>query len=363
MGQTKHRRGGWLFGRDGSEPGWYGHWQNLNEGPTGEPAGSALLHGRAYVYPTGNDQMALRASWKLGIDAGTRLALNVDSGDGEALLSVGVGIAALYIGIEARWLHDALYAIGMTRKSRHDKVSILGIEREVSLRFHDGSVWWRAWADPNEWCSTPRWRDGSLSLDKLLRGEETVIRRPLACRTVQVPMPERSYDGVATFSEVRIERPRWLTKVFTDVKITMCDGDEIPIPGKGESSWDIDDDATRSFSAPASSIEDAIGQFVASTLKRRLKYGGKRWHEKLRARQPPPPAGSAGNRGTPDQAAGGDMHPAGIGGAGGVTVADIERAMVEGEGKPVCIAPDGQVYVGDRPPTVSEVFGEKGAPS
>lgn len=47
----------------------------------------------------------------------------------------------------------------------------------------------------------------------------------------------------------------------------------IPIPGKGESSWDLEDDATHSMTCVADTPEQAVEKLVASVLERRQKYG------------------------------------------------------------------------------------------
>ena len=281
------RRGGWLLGRDGTRPGWYGSWQNLNEGPTGEPAGPPT-YGRAYVHPTGDEKTTARVEWKLGLGAGLRLALNVDSGDGEVLLSVGVGVAALYLAVEARALRVALmHKLGLRRPySGLGGPGFLGVEREVSVRFHDASFWWRAWSDPDEWREgTPRWREGNLNLDRLLRGRDEVKRRELERSEVYVPMPEGPYKATATLEEVRVERPRWPTEVSYAVTLALPDDTGIPVPGKGENSWDCGEDAILQTTVCTRSVAEAVGELVGSVLARRERHGGKNWRP-----EPKPPA-------------------------------------------------------------------------
>lgn len=57
----------------------------------------------------------------------------------------------------------------------------------------------------------------------------------------------------------------------------MLDGEQIPVPGKGENSWDCGEDATYAFSCMADSVEDGIASLVRSILVRRRKYGGRNW--------------------------------------------------------------------------------------
>lgn len=280
------KRGGWLLGRDGSKPGWYGSWQNLNDGPDGEPVGPPY-HGRAYVHPTGSEETTARVEWVLGSTA-ARLCVNVDSGDGEVVLCVALPPVALYLGLESRGLRELLMdGLGLWRPYSGRQGGRLGIEREASLSFHDLSLWWRAWQDPNDWREgTPRWREGNLNFDRLLRGRAVVTRRELERREVSVPMPEGPYAATAVLEEVRVEYPRWPTEVAYTVTLDLTAAGGIPVPGKGESAHDCEDDAILQSSERGRSIPDAIGELVGSVLARRERHGGRGW-------LPPPKAAPA----------------------------------------------------------------------
>jgi hypothetical protein len=51
----------------------------------------------------------------------------------------------------------------------------------------------------------------------------------------------------------------------------------VPVPGKGENSWDCGEDALYSLSTTAATIDEAIEKFKASVMKTRERYGGKDW--------------------------------------------------------------------------------------
>lgn len=271
------KRGGWLFGRDGTEPGWWGSWQNLVEGPDGEPAGPPW-HGRAVVHPSGSDgSSAASVEWRLGSTA-VRLCCDVDSTEGEIAFSVALPPVSIHLGVKARELAHLLRdRLGISELSTNGRV-VLGVERETSLRVFDGSVWWRVWSDPNDWSSkTPRWQEGNVNVLRLLRGAETVTRRAIDRSEVFVPMPEGSYAATAKLEEVRVSRPRWPTEVFYTVTLTMAAVAGIPIPGNGESGYDLDEDAIFGSTMITQGIAAAIGELVGSVLERRQRHGGKNW--------------------------------------------------------------------------------------
>jgi hypothetical protein len=54
----------------------------------------------------------------------------------------------------------------------------------------------------------------------------------------------------------------------------------IPHPGKGENSYDCEDDATYSLTTEARNEAEAIGAMVATVMRSRQKYGGLNWQPK-----------------------------------------------------------------------------------
>lgn len=81
-----------------------------------------------------------------------------------------------------------------------------------------------------------------------------------------------SYRGTAKHTR-RSTKRRFSTKTWTAYEIDMEQG--IPFPGKGENSWDQDDDAIFGFGG--ATIETAIEHIVADTLRARARHGGPNW--------------------------------------------------------------------------------------
>ena len=53
--------------------------------------------------------------------------------------------------------------------------------------------------------------------------------------------------------------------------------DGIPIPGKGENSWDCGEDRRFSINTTANTIAEAVEAFRRDIEKTREQYGGKNW--------------------------------------------------------------------------------------
>lgn len=91
-------------------------------------------------------------------------------------------------------------------------------------------------------------------------------------------MPEGKYKMGMDFYTSYWHRPRSpFVKTIERVEITP--EKPVPTPGKGENSWDLDEDATYSSTMPVRgrSPEELVADFKQSTMERRERYGGKNW--------------------------------------------------------------------------------------
>ncbi|HEU5276809.1 MAG TPA: hypothetical protein VFU97_24345 [Xanthobacteraceae bacterium] len=154
-----------------------------------------------------------------------------------------------------------------------------GAGREFRISIHDWAIWWNLWTDNNGWSSKMPWyRNGSFHPVDIFFGKARYSDETVEEREVLVPMPERTYRGTAKLQIASWKRARWpFAKRIRRVDIEMAKGEQIPHPGKGENSWDCGEDATFGLCGPARSIEDGIGNLVASVLTSRRKYGGTDW--------------------------------------------------------------------------------------
>lgn len=135
------------------------------------------------------------------------------------------------------------------------------------------------WAKQHEWSRADPWwvRGVTVDFERVLFGrpshESTVIESGVCV----VPMPERNYE--ATY-EVTKHVNRWTERLgrFRGAqvwhRVEIEPGAPIPVPGKGENSWDCGDDSIHSTSVAGRNVSEAIGKLVASALSTRQRHGG-----------------------------------------------------------------------------------------
>lgn len=165
----------------------------------------------------------------------------------------------------------------------------------AKVTFHDRAVWWSIWHDKWSWKrGTPKWRDGNFHWWDWLTGKPVhateVTEGPV---DVVVPMPEGAYKATVTLERATWTRPRWPWPQVVDrydldvvsrpgpqgpyVPELEADGTRlpgyIPVPGKGENSWDCGGDGTFSQSGPGRTVEAAIGDVVEGVLRTRRRRG------------------------------------------------------------------------------------------
>lgn len=139
-------------------------------------------------------------------------------------------------------------------------------------------VWSRAATWPGwEWRLRPRLTDRILGRVQFTtdKGEP---------RPIVIDMPEGEYQ--ATIREVAIthKRPRSpRAQRFQRWDIDIPQG--LPVPGKGENSWDCGEDAIYGSSFPQDglNVAEAIAYIQADALRTRARYGGANWRPKAKA--------------------------------------------------------------------------------
>lgn len=137
-------------------------------------------------------------------------------------------------------------------------------------------VQWSAWVDPCQHGGGASWRRGCwLPLDTLLGRFEVQTEHGDAVPVV-IPMPEGVYHGIARRAVRTWTRPRWPVAWLRieDVSIEVPDG--IPIPGKGEMSYDTADDALCGWSHRGP-VSEAVIDGIASALRTRAQRSGIAW--------------------------------------------------------------------------------------
>lgn len=212
----------------------------------------------------------VRVDW----DANSGLKLLGLSVDGSVVMSLCMG-ASIHVAVELP--RSSLPLVDRIRRlagaERWDGVDL------VRLSLHDNALWWSIMHSDSSWNSTdPRWRSGSFHPIDFVFGEAVhskVIREET---DVVVALPERTYRWTVKLVRRTYRRPRapaWSANVVDCYEAEAKEGEQIPIPGKGENPWDCGPDAMFSLSGPGSTIGSALGDVVRSVTDRRIRYGWK----------------------------------------------------------------------------------------
>ncbi len=129
---------------------------------------------------------------------------------------------------------------------------------------------WRA--DGWVWHSHPwRWVVGDTTYEQRDQREEPVT----------VEMPEGDYPAVFKSYRARWRRPRWFASPWLWRHEIEVVGGLVPFAGKGENSWDCDDDGVSGTTFAVSdtpwTAHEAARRFALDALKTRIARGGMRW--------------------------------------------------------------------------------------
>lgn len=197
-----------------------------------------------------------------------RLGVSVGTDDEGWNLSLRVPPFALYLSLEGLGLWRPIARIYEAPDGRRFPIPD---RREFDFYISDWRVQFTPWGRWGEWIKRDPWwiRGLSVDLKDLVLGRITCEAEELALVPCHVPMPEGNYPAVAKVQRVTRGRTRWFKRTGQEVDLSIPKG--IPFAGKGENSWDCDDDGL--FGIGGNSIDDAITRAQESVNRRRQQYG------------------------------------------------------------------------------------------
>jgi hypothetical protein len=157
-------------------------------------------------------------------------------------------------------------------------------ERELSFKIHHNTIWIYLFAEVDCWRNGD-WRRIVIHPDDLLLGKDRCTTQFIEERPVDIHFDNRIYKATAKL-EIRTwtrSRFSFLKRSKKDVTLEIEHG--IPIPGKGENSYDIEDDALMGTGISSLNlekpwdelVEEAIQNAITNVQRTRLKYGGEGW--------------------------------------------------------------------------------------
>lgn len=246
------------------------HWQNLNEKGSEDVVGSILRHGRAWLYFGHGRESVFRWSWNLwskDMSCQLNLATHEDAISG----NVGCYLLTFYWGFE----HHRMQQWIANKIKRPDET--YGSGRALGVYWFSGSLVINLWEDPMESRSTdPWWWHMSITPVDLLLGRAKYSERVLKRDTRELALLEKTYPVQIELKEATWKRPRWPWPMrIMRAEIESKEG--IPVPGKGENSWDCDEDATFGLTTPARTFDEALSTMYSTVMRQRERHGGKNW--------------------------------------------------------------------------------------
>ncbi len=237
-------------------------------------------HYRLFLHDRGPDRarhVEGHIEWTLlrrrGFGVGFTFGRN--GGESDVGLDIHAGrLAAVYARLRSPWTRWAR----IEKQGDDDRDWYKARHYGVHLFPHQGCWFQAEWdARSGEWSrSQPWYREVSLG-PRHVWGRSTVDTIESAPAECMIPMPEGQYR--ATWKhEVRTRRfLRWPGKVRNywqrpTSSVTLDIPGGIPHWGKGENSWDCGMDGL--FGCGGTTLEEAIGRAVGSTLRDRERHGG-----------------------------------------------------------------------------------------
>lgn len=147
--------------------------------------------------------------------------------------------------------------------------------RETGVAFHNGSFWLYPFSKTNSWQKKDGWFSKNHSFDPMefVCGRWNYTEEHVTpWSPIVVGMPEGTYKGKVKLY-IGTWKNRFRTRRVPRAEIDMEEG--IPFPGKGENSWDCDENCTWGLTCAAKSEEEAIASIIEGVLRNRRVYGSR----------------------------------------------------------------------------------------
>lgn len=261
-----------LFKDDEGEPRIWSH--GINESARKKP-GSFPWHARWFLhFPKG----CLSIEWSIKRIAKMMFLLHVGEGDtSEISLWIGIPfILSLYLTLEHFQLSRIVPTVRTKSYVHPGEFFDMPITRSLGFRVFDGHIWIDLWADPNDSGHNKRWQQFNWGPQDFFLGRMRYTQYDERRHETVIVMPEGRYPATITTYIAYWKRQRWpFAKRMRRAEIEVKGG--IPVPGKGENSWDMDDDAIFSMTTPAINVHEAQRKIFDSAMRDRIKYAAADW--------------------------------------------------------------------------------------
>jgi hypothetical protein len=205
---------------------------------------------------------SLGLEWTSGLRSWLGLRLEWGGEEQDAQLMLGLGLATIWVTPESwlSWEHRV--------KTQHT----------IGSMYYRGAITTHLWSEKKYGNHISREyyiRPWDKIKDKIL-GKREYSTEVLSTHNEAITL-DKEYPVVVSMKIATWKRPRWRPYKLYRPEIEM----EIPVPGKGENSWDCGEDSINGVTMAGRKIPYTVEEVLVierdSILKTRMKYGGKDW--------------------------------------------------------------------------------------
>jgi len=254
---------------ENGEPALWWSWQDLRGGvERKEPAPTGFCrHGRAWLRSVGN---GVGVEWHLFSRSCHVSATFSSIGDEAITVTLAMPfLFAIYLSVDragwVKWLPGVRYVSGDYDSG----------EREIRIAIHNNTLFWLLWQNGMGMRSTS-WRDGGFRIDDFFLGRSKYTESARQRHETVLAMPEGSYPVTVELFTSTWKRPRWPWPMSIQ-RANVTVGGGVPVPGKGDNEWDMDDDAIFEGMYAATTVEEALAVLKESALRDRQRNAGEGW--------------------------------------------------------------------------------------
>jgi len=261
------------------------HWYFCNDAKrerAGVPLGGSILRRGRFFLRFKKWQNAVRVEWSFwnNIDW-LEMGLRFGGEDRQVSLTLvlpWLAFLTFAVGVPPRWLswwmiEDRMFSLRvgyggsvLSGQIAHaewaEDCGMTSYYRAKVPREYSGLKLWPGW----EWTLTPRPLDWTLG--RIQHGEELLRTSPISFW-----MDGREHKGAWTLKKFWRERPRWPWPYRVSVSSYVEIEHPPQFAGKGENSWDCNDDAIYGMGTNATNPKDAIGEYIHRVYQNRARYG------------------------------------------------------------------------------------------
>lgn len=211
-----------------------------------------LFHRRGWIDLFG-DKYHITWEYCNGLDFGFRVAL--DPSEQEAHVCIRLLFVTLYLSFQG-FVPKKLFPKGYE-------------EKQIQIHFHHYVLWIDLWTPTNSWCKGQR--SYSVHFDDIFLGKIKHHKDVLFYDNGKLTLPEKIYEISYELGTQTWKRPRWFTKTINYVNAECEEG--IPVPGKGEDSWNCGDQLLYSTGGEGENISVGRQALYNAVKRARDKHG------------------------------------------------------------------------------------------